>query len=113
MDPRYFALARNLVTHSTHIEKGENVLIHSFDIPEEMTIALIRAVKEKGGHPYSQIQSARVDRECILGAYKEQLEVTLGWELERMLPYMSTLISIVAIFTSADSDYRPISRKAY
>ena len=24
MDPRYFALARNLVTHSTHIEKGEN-----------------------------------------------------------------------------------------
>ena len=40
MDPRYFALARNLVTHSTHIEKGENVLIHSFDIPEEMTIAL-------------------------------------------------------------------------
>ena len=84
MDPRYFALARNLVTHSTHIEKGENVLIHSFDIPEEMTIALIRAVKEIGAHPYSQIQSARVDRECILGASKEQLEATLGWELERM-----------------------------
>ena len=28
-------------------------------------------------------------------------------------PYMSTFISIVAIITSADSDYRPISRKAY
>ena len=47
MDPRYLTLARNLVSHSTKIERGENVLIHSFDIPEEMSIALIRAVKEK------------------------------------------------------------------
>ena len=84
MDPRYLTLARNLVSHSTKIERGENVLVHSFDIPEEMSIALIRAVKEKGGYPYSLIQSARVDRECILGAAKEQLEKSLDWELERM-----------------------------
>ena len=50
-----------------------------------MTIALIRAVKEIGAHAlFPWIQSARVDRECILGASKEQLEATLGWELERM-----------------------------
>ena len=38
MDPRYIDLARNLVSHSTNVKSGERVLIHSFDIPEEMTI---------------------------------------------------------------------------
>ena len=51
MDPRYIDLARNLVSHSTSVKSGERVLIHSFDIPEEMTIALIRAVKEKEVSP--------------------------------------------------------------
>ena len=77
MDPRYLTLARNLVSHSTKIERGENVLVHSFDIPEEMSIALIRAIKEKGGYPYSLIQAARVDRECVLGASKKQLEKSI------------------------------------
>jgi aminopeptidase len=84
MDPRYIDLARNLVSHSTSVKSGERVLIHSFDIPEEMTIALIRAVKERGGQPFTQIQSARVDRESMLGVSQEQLETSLTWELERM-----------------------------
>jgi len=84
MDPRYIKLARNLVSHSTKIEKGDKVLIHSFDIPQQMSIALIRAVKEAGGLPYSQVQSARVDRECIIGATEEQLSASMTWELERM-----------------------------
>jgi len=84
MEPRYIKLARNLVSHSTKIEKGDKVLIHSFDIPQQMSIALIRAVKEAGGLPYSQVQSARVDRECIIGATEEQLSASMIWELERM-----------------------------
>ena len=84
MDPRYSVLARNLVSHSTRINKGENVLLHSFGIPEDMTIALIRAVRQAGGIPFIQSQQARVDRECILGGTEEQFEITLKWELERM-----------------------------
>ena len=37
MDPRYKALANNLVTHSTNIQPGEKVLLHSFDIRENDT----------------------------------------------------------------------------
>ena len=84
MDPRYCVLANNLVSHSTRISKGENVLLHSFGIPEDMTIALIRAVRQAGGIPFIQAQQARVDRECILGGTEEQFETTLTWELERM-----------------------------
>ena len=43
MDPRYQKLADLLVRHSTKLGKGEHVLIEAFDIPVEMTIALIRA----------------------------------------------------------------------
>ena len=45
MDPRYQQLADLLVRHSTKLEKGEHVLIEAFDIPVEMTIALIRAAR--------------------------------------------------------------------
>ena len=50
MDPRYIALARNLVSHSTNLQTGEKVLLHAFDIPEKMTLAHICA-QEKGRSP--------------------------------------------------------------
>lgn len=84
MDPRYSVLADNLVTHSTRIQRGDKVLIHAIAIPEEMTLALIRAVRKVGGLPFAQVQLARVDRECILGGTEEQFETNLKWELERM-----------------------------
>ena len=75
MDPRYIILARNLTSHSTNIQPNESVLIHAFDIPDEMTLALIRAVRERGGLPFVQVQSAVLDRECILGAKDEQFKL--------------------------------------
>ena len=65
MDPRYHTLAKNLVSHSVHLQAGEKVLIHAFDVPENMTLALIRAARECGAHPFVQLQSGRIDRECI------------------------------------------------
>ena len=84
MDPRYSVLADILVTHSTRILRGDKVLIHAIAIPEEMTLALIRAVRKVGGLPFAQVQLGRVDRECILGGTEEQFETNLKWELERM-----------------------------
>ena len=41
-----------LTTHSTlKIQPGEFVLIEGIDIPQEMVIALIRAVRKAGGIP--------------------------------------------------------------
>ena len=50
MDPRYTRLAELLVRHSTRLQKDEHVLIEAFDIPVEMTVALMRAFVESP-HP--------------------------------------------------------------
>ena len=84
MDPRYISLSRNLVSHSTDLQAGEKVLIHAFDIPEKMTLALIRAVRQRDAIPFVQVQSALLDRECILGGSQEQFDSSAHWEMERM-----------------------------
>ena len=60
MDPRYIALARNLVSHSTNLQTGEKVLVHAFDIPEKMTLAY-KGYSRKG-RSFVQVQSALLDR---------------------------------------------------
>ena len=70
MDPRYTQLAELLVRHSTKLQKGENVLIESFDIPVEMTLALVRAARAVGGQPHVAERSARIMAELYRGEEK-------------------------------------------
>lgn len=84
MDPRYNTLANNLVSHSVDLQPGEKAMIHAFDIPEEMTLALVRGVRERGGHPFVQLQNGRIERECVLGGADIQFQSSLKWEIERM-----------------------------
>ncbi|MFZ4750623.1 MAG: hypothetical protein ACOYMM_08955 [Phycisphaerales bacterium] len=70
MDPRYAKLADLLVRHSTKLQKDEHVLIESFDIPVEMTIALMRAARAVGAHPHVAERSARIMAELYRGEEK-------------------------------------------
>ena len=70
MDSRYNKLAHLLVHHSTKLQKDEHVLIESFDIPVEMTIALVRAVREVGAHAHVAERSARLVAELYRGEAK-------------------------------------------
>ncbi len=83
-DPRFDKLAHLLVSFSTCLKKGEKALIDAFDIPPEMTVALVRAVRAAGAHPYVQIHQAVVSRELAMEASDAQLEVTSAVELARM-----------------------------
>jgi aminopeptidase len=83
-DPRYDKLARLLASYSTKIQPGDKVLLDAFDIPAEMTVALVRAVRERRGQPFVQIHQGRVSREMALGAEEEQLETATALELARM-----------------------------
>ena len=67
MDPRYSKLADLLVRHSTKLKKDEHVLIESFDIPVEMTIALMRAARAAGALPHVAERSARIISELYRG----------------------------------------------
>jgi aminopeptidase len=83
-DPRCDRLANLLVNFSTRLQPGEKVLIDAFDIPPEMTVALVRAVRAAGALPYVQILQARVSREIAISATADQLDFAAKHELARM-----------------------------
>src|SRR3954462_13935968 len=83
-DPRLDKLARLLVEYSLNLKPKENVLIETFDVPDEMTIALIHAVRNADGTPFAQIQRSRVSRALALGATERQLNLAANHELGRM-----------------------------
>jgi len=83
-DPRCDKLAEVLTGFSTELKKGERVFIDAFDVPETIVIALIRAARERGAHPYVQLHRARVTRELLLGAEEAQYAPQAEIELARM-----------------------------
>src|SRR6059036_652548 len=83
-DARFDKLAKLLVEYSIRLKRKETVLIETFDIPDEMTVALVRAVRKAGGAPFAQTYHARVNRALALEASDRQLNLTAGHELARM-----------------------------
>ncbi|CAN5300007.1 aminopeptidase [soil metagenome] len=83
-DPRFDKLAQLLVEYSTRLKRDETVLIESFDVPDEMTIALIRAARKAGALPFTQVNRGRITRELALNAAERQLNLTAIHELARM-----------------------------
>jgi aminopeptidase len=83
-DVRFDKLAEILVGYSIRLKRNEAVLIEAFDIPDEMTIALIRAARKAKGVPFAQVYNARVTRALALEASDRQLKFMASHELARM-----------------------------
>src|SRR6476469_3568673 len=83
-DSRYDKLATVLVEYSTRLKRNETVLIETFDVPDEMAIALVRAARQAGAIPFVQIQRTRINRELAFKATERQLNLTALHELLRM-----------------------------
>jgi aminopeptidase len=83
-DARFDQLAAVLVNYSTNLKPNEKVLIETFDAPDEMMIALIRAARKAKALPFVQLQHARVMRELAREMDERQLNLTAGHELARM-----------------------------
>ena len=83
-DERFDKLAKLLVEYSIRLKRNETVLIEAFDIPDEMTAALIRAARKAGGVPFAQVYHARVNRALALEASGRQLNIMASHELARM-----------------------------
>jgi len=83
-DERFDKLAKLLVEYSVRLKRNETVLIEAFDIPDEMTSALIRAARNAGGVPFAQVYHARVNRALALEASDRQLNIMATHELARM-----------------------------
>ena len=83
-DPRFDNLAKLIVEYSIRLKRNETVLIEAFDVPDEMTIALIRAARSIGGVPFVETHHARVGRALALEASDRQLNLLARHELARM-----------------------------
>ena len=83
-DERFDKLAKLLVGYSIRLRRNETVLIEAFDIPDEMTVALLRAVRNAGGVPFAQVYHAPVNRALALEASDRQLNLMASHELARM-----------------------------
>ncbi|RRJ97384.1 aminopeptidase [Opitutaceae bacterium TAV4] len=84
IDPRFHDLATGLTGFSCDLRKGERVLIDAFDVPESMVVALVRAARARGAHPYVNLHRARVTRELMLGVEEDQYRPYADVELKRM-----------------------------
>jgi len=83
-DPRLNRLAEILTCHSTKIEEGEFVLIEGFDIPAEMVVVLIRAVRKAGGIPLVELKQNQIQRELLCRADEEGVKLMGRYEAYRM-----------------------------
>ena len=86
-DPRYDKLAALLVNYSTKVQPGENVMISASDTPEEMIVALVRAVYDAKGHPFVREGRSRIGRAVIMGSDEEQVRRTADfgeYEMRKM-----------------------------
>ena len=83
-DARFDKLAKLLVEYSIRLKRNETVLIEAFDIPDEMTIALVCAARKAGGVPFAQTYHVRVNRALALEASDRQLNLIASHELARM-----------------------------
>ena len=83
-DPRYTKLAGLLVTYSTRVQKGDQVLLDIMDAPDEMSVELMRAVRKAGGTPIIEVRHTRVTREILRATDEKHAGLVRDIELARM-----------------------------
>lgn len=91
-DSRIDDLAKQLISYSIDLKKGEKVLIELFDVPDSVGIALIRAIRKKKAFPFIRLHSSRLTREMLIGAQEEQYQILskhLLTEMKSMDAYLA------------------------
>jgi aminopeptidase len=83
-DPRIQTLAKNLITYSVELKKGEKVLIENFGLQRELVTALVQEAYLAGGFPFVLLKDHQVDRSLLMGAQEEQLEMMASFEAQVM-----------------------------
>lgn len=84
MDKRIEILAHNLINYSTHLEQDEKILIEIFDDGKELGRALIEETYKQGAIPFLSVKNQQLQRQLIMGASKEQMQIIADYEVMRM-----------------------------
>ena len=83
-DPRYTKLADVLTKHSTSLIPGEHLLVETWDIPEDMIIALVESGRRAGAHVHVVANNSRIQRTQMMTVDDEALETMAAIDRNRM-----------------------------
>ena len=83
-DPRYTRLADVLTQHSTSLAPGEHLLVETWDIPEDMIIALVESAQRAGAHVHVVANNSRIQRAQMMAIEDTALESMAGIDRHRM-----------------------------
>lgn len=112
-DPRYAKLAKLVVEYSCSLEKGEVILLDMIDVPEEMTIAMVRAARAAGGIPLVELRNSRVIREVQRGTDEAHARLVRDLEMARMKRVQAYVAIRGAHNSSETSDVPAEAQKLY
>lgn len=83
-DQRYNTLAKNLINYSCKLKEGERVLIEGIGECKALIKELVKEAYKAKAIPLVTIKDKEIDRELLMGASKEQLELMAKYEAARM-----------------------------
>ncbi|MFH1998782.1 MAG: aminopeptidase [Planctomycetota bacterium] len=84
IDPRVNDLAKLIVNYSTELKRDEKILIEAVGIDPQVVVALIRAVRARGGIPLVTLKEPVVSRELLRDCTVENIKLAAGIEKMRM-----------------------------
>ena len=94
MDPRNTQLAKNLLSYSVNLQKGEKILIETVGTePEDLIKAIVKEVYEVGGIPYVNITIPSIQRELLMHITEEDALLLAHLDNE-MMKQMDAYISV-------------------
>ena len=92
LDSRVAALAELLCDHSCRLTPEDRVLIHAFDIPDEVVAEVVRVVQSRGAQVALRLESNVVRRQLLLGMTLENARTIAKvekHEMEHMTAYIA------------------------
>jgi len=110
-DPRCTQLAELLVNYSVAVKRGDPVLLDVTDVPDTMTIELMRAVRRAGGIPIVETRHSRVTRELLRETNPRHAALVRDLELAR-IKKMRAYIAIRGTDNMNETSDAPADRMA-
>ncbi len=84
LDPRVTDLARMVCSHSTALSPDDSVLIHAFDIPDEVVCEFVRVAQSTGAKVAVRLESNLVRRQLLCGLTEATTNLIADIELHEM-----------------------------
>jgi len=103
-DPRVDKLAASLLDYSLDLRPGEKVIIEGESGSVDLMLALVEAAYAREAVPYLDLGDERLRRAWLLGATREQMDLRVSWEMNRVRDVDATVMILAGTNASELAD---------